>query len=420
MRSEGIRFVRREGGDLHHHRREFDGGQTLLLVNASLDEASDVEVALNGKHAVRMDALDGKVYEMPVETANGAVTVKTRVEPAGSVLLYVSNDPVEARKPQVSTGGTPLQADGPMRIARHRDNVLLIDFIDLQNGDKQYKDIYYNNAGAEVFRNAGLSGNPWFWAMQYKQDIVNMDLSAAPGFTAAYRFTVSGTGVDTKSMKILVERPWLYTVKVNGTPVQAGEDWLLDEEFKLIPVGKYVHSGENTVELVAAKTTVHTELGAVYVLGDFEVVQRGDRWTIVPAARYGSLRNWQALGAPFYPWEMKYAKRFKVNGVAGKSYYVKADRWTGSLVEVWVNGRKAGVVFAEPYTLDVTPFVRKGKNDVELRVVGNMENLIGPHHVAYDGIVDPNRWNVPQLRKASEYFLTPFGLQEDFALVECE
>lgn len=103
LRSEGIRFVRREGGDLHHHRREFDGGQTLLLVNASLDEASDVEVALNGKHAVRMDALDGKVYEMPVETANGAVTVKTRVEPAGSVLLYVSNDPVEARKPQVST-----------------------------------------------------------------------------------------------------------------------------------------------------------------------------------------------------------------------------------------------------------------------------------------------------------------------------
>lgn len=313
-----------------------------------------------------------------------------------------------------------MQADGPVRIARHRDNVLLIDFIDLQNGDKQYKDIYYNNAGAEVFRNAGLSGNPWFWAMQYKQDIVNMDLSAAPGFTAAYRFTVSGTGVDTKSMKILVERPWLYTVKVNGTPVQAGEDWLLDEEFKLIPVGKYVHSGENTVELVAAKTTVHTELGAVYVLGDFEVVQRGDRWTIVPAARYGPLRNWQALGAPFYPWEMKYAKRFKVNGVAGKSYYVKADRWTGSLVEVWVNGRKAGIVFAEPYTLDVTPFVRKGKNDVELRVVGNMENLIGPHHVAYDGIVDPNRWNVPQLRKASEYFLTPFGLQEDFALVECE
>ena len=145
-------------------------------------------------------------------------------------------------------------------------------------------------------------------------------------------------------------------------------------------------------------------MGAVYVLGDFEVVQRGDRWTIVPAARYGPLRNWQALGAPFYPWEMKYAKRFKVNGVAGKSYYVKADRWTGSLVEYGSTAVKAGIVFAEPYTLDVTPFVRKGKNDVELRVVGNMENLIGPHHVAYDGIVDPNRWNVPQLRKGVGIF----------------
>lgn len=78
----------------------------------------------------------------------------------------------------------------------------------------------------------------------------------------------------------------------------------------------------------------------------------------------------------------------------------------GSLAEVWVNGQKAGVIMAEPYTLDVTSLIRDGENEVELRVVGNMQNMIGPHHVAYDGIVDPNRWNVPTWRKASEYILT--------------
>ena len=68
------------------------------------------------------------------------------------------------------------------------------------------------------------------------------------------------------------------------------------------------------------KTTVHTELGAVYVLGDFEVVQRGDRWTIVPAARYVRWQelerwHWRAV----HPVEMKYAKRFKVNALPEKA-----------------------------------------------------------------------------------------------------
>ena len=115
---------------------------------------------------------------------------------------------------------------------------------------------------------------------------------------------------------------------------------------------------------------------------------------------------------------MKYAKRFDVESASGKSFYVEADDWTGSLAEVWVNGQKAGVLIAEPYTLDVTSLIRDGENEVELRVVGNMQNMIGPHHVAYDGIVDPNRWNVPTWRKASEYILTPFGLKQDFELKE--
>ena len=76
------------------------------------------------------------------------------------------------------------------------------------------------------------------------------------------------------------------------------------------------------------------------------------------------------------------------------------------------------MLIAEPYTLDVTSLIRDGENEVELRVVGNMQNMIGPHHVAYDGIVDPNRWNVPTWRKASEYILTPFGLKQDFELKE--
>ncbi len=417
FRNDDIRFVTVSGGDLHHHRKEFADGQVLLLTNVSLDEPTAVEVALDGKYVVRMDALDGKTYQIPYTSGDGKVAVKTTIEPAGSVLLRVSDEPLAAEKAAVLSGGMPLKEMRPLSIGRVKDNVLLIDFVDLVSGDKKYRNLYYNAAGKQIYLNAGLQDNPWNRAIQYGSDIVNMDLSAAPGFTATYKFTVGEGDVDLASMKILVERPWLYTVKVNGTPVRAGHGWLVDEDFKTMGIGSLVKPGENRIELVADHTTVDTELGAVYVLGNFDVVNRGEKWVIVPAHKYDRLADWQELGAPFYPWEMRYSKFYDVQDT-GKRHWVKADRWNGSVAEVWVNDRKVGVIFSDPYTLDITPYLTKGGNHVELRVVGSMQNFIGPHHRAYDGYVGPNCWEVDSSKKASEYRLTPFGLQSDFTLYE--
>lgn len=102
----------------------------------------------------------------------------------------------------------PLKEMRPLSIGRVKDNVLLIDFVDLVSGDKKYRNLYYNAAGKQIYLNAGLQDNPWNRAIQYGSDIVNMDLSAAPGFTATYKFTVGEGDVDLASMKILVERPW--------------------------------------------------------------------------------------------------------------------------------------------------------------------------------------------------------------------
>lgn len=138
-----------------------------------------------------------------------------------------------------------------------------------------------------------------------------------------------------------------------------------------------------------------TELGAVYVLGNFDVVNRGEKWVIVPAHKYDRLADWQELGAPFYPWEMRYSKFYDVQDT-GKRHWVKADRWNGSVAEVWVNDRKVGVIFSDPYTLDITPYLTKGGNHVELRVVGSMQTLsahtTGPMTVM--SVPTAGRWTV--------------------------
>lgn len=413
-----IDFQRVQGGDLYHHRRQFADGQLLLLTNASMDEAAQVSLAIRGKHVVRMDALDGKTYEIPYTASGDRVALTTRVEPAGSVLLRVTDTPVAALAVADPGELTPLRPMRPMKIERLKENVLVIDFLDLSCGGDTYKNVYWTDACDKVFQKAGLTGNPWYRAVQYGKEIVDMDLSKAPGFTATYRFTVTDPQVDLASMLMVVENPNLYTIKINGNVVRGGYYWMVDEDFKRIAIGPYVKPGENVVELSAEHPTVFTELAAIYVLGNFDVVNRDDRWVIAPEKHDNTLRDWQALGAPFYPWEMRYTEFYDVRNPE-KRHIVKADDWNGSLVQVWINDRKAGVIFAEPYALDVTPYLQKGTNRVELRVVGNMQNLLGPHHRAYDGYAGPDRWQkIDPDRKASQYYLTPFGLKSGFGFYE--
>lgn len=44
----------------------------------------------------------------------------------------------------------PLKEMRPLSIGRVKDNVLLIDFVDLVSGDKKYRNLYYNAAGKQI------------------------------------------------------------------------------------------------------------------------------------------------------------------------------------------------------------------------------------------------------------------------------
>ncbi len=415
---EVIDFQKVQGGDLYHQRREFTDGQLLLLTNVSLEQATDVALTIKGKHIVRMEALDGKTYDIPHSTRDGQIVLSTRIEPAGSLLLRVSDEAVKAENPREAGTLTALSPMRPLSVERLKENVLPIDFLDLECGDQGGKELYWFDANERVYKAAGLTGNPWFRAMQYGREIVDTDFSKAPGFKATYRFTVSGPEVDIASLVLVVENPNLYTIKINGNVVRGGYYFMVDEDFKRIGVGQYAKVGENIVEISAERPTVFTELASIYVLGNFDVKAVNDRWTIVPATKPTTPGDWIAQGAPFYPWEMRYTKFYDVRE-AGKRHFVRADNWTGSLAQVWINDRKAGVIFAEPYQLDVTPFLQKGANRVEVRVVGNLENLLGPQFRKYEGYAGPDRWqNIPSGAKASKYFLTPFGLKSDFTFFE--
>jgi len=165
--------------------------------------------------------------------------------------------------------------------------------------------------------------------------------------------------------------------------------------------------------------SVFAELEPVYLIGDFcvEPAERG--WKIVSAYPL-KLGSWKHQGLPLYTNGVSYSKQFKIDDLT-KHYFVKLNQWKGTVAAIRVNGREAGIIGWPPYELDITRFVRKGENQIDVRVYGSLKNLLGPHHgVKQHGIVTPWIWRyAPKIQPpGDQYDLIDYGLFEDFVVLQ--
>ena len=80
----------------------------------------------------------------------------------------------------------------------------------------------------------------------------------------------------------------------------------------------------------------------------------------------------------YYSGTATYTKTIKVSGYSKKNRYLISFDGIGSAAEIYVNGQYAGGVWCSPWSLDVTPYLKKGKNDLKIRVANNLWNrLVG-------------------------------------------
>ena len=53
-----------------------------------------------------------------------------------------------------------------------------------------------------------------------------------------------------------------------------------------------------------------------------------------------------------------------------------------TIVKVRVNGKDAGTILWQPYEADLSGLLHEGHNELEVELVGNLRNLLGPHHLS--------------------------------------
>jgi len=160
------------------------------------------------------------------------------------------------------------------------------------------------------------------------------------------------------------------------------------------------------------------EIQPVYILGDFAVAPQPKGFKLVPGARL-ALGSWKTQGLPFYADEVAYARHFKFEAKPARCL-VRLGRWQGTVAEVRVNGKSAGIIGWQPYECDITSLVAPGVNLVEVLVTGSAKNREGPlHNYAKPGRVLPDDFHAapPAIPPGDSYLTLDYGLMEDFQVL---
>jgi len=417
-----LSFSNVKGGDLYHHHRMLSDGEVLFLVNSSLSEALAGSLKIRGAQVIEMNTLTGDITGFPFSQGGDKLELNFDLPPAGSLLLYIpyeKRDSFEAEEKSEMKYNAISSAS--MMVKRDDKNVLAIVFCDIQVGDDVTKELHTYDAADKVFKYHGFKdGNPWNTSVQFKTSITDRDtFDANTGFTATYHFNIKGN-VDFTGMEAVVERPYLWNVSVNGKEVKAIEGkWWLDREFGVFDIEELVKRGDNVITLKVSPMNVYAEIEPVYILGDFSVKPAVKGWTIEPPVSQLTSGSWKDQGMPFYSWDVTYTKDYNIEKPDGK-YVVCLGKWSGTVSEVMVNDQPAGIIAFPPFQNDITAFIKQGENKVEVRVLGSLKNLLGPHfNNPAPGLVSPWHFrNVKTYPPGKDYQLIDYGLMEEFNLLQ--
>jgi hypothetical protein len=408
-------------GDLYHHRRNLADGQVIFLVNASLTGELTGSLTAKGTNALEMNTLTGNITGYSNSKDNKNITLSYSIPPAGSLLLFIpanKNSDIPAAAP--SGNIVPVKSESALTVSKDSENAIPIEFCDIELNGEIIKDLHTFNAADKVFKYYGFNnGNPWNTSVQFKTRTVDRDtFGINTGFTATYRFNIKES-FDYSSFKAVIERSHLWNVSVNGTELKADEGkWWLDRAFGVFSVGNLVKKGENTITLKVSPMKIHAEIEPVYIIGDFSVKYAIKGWTIEAPVKSLTTGSWKEQGMPFYSWGVTYSKEFTIEKPDGK-YSVGLKNWKGTVAEVKVNDGSATIIAFPPYQADITQFIKPGLNKVEVKVIGSLKNLMGPHfNNPAPGLTAPGHWrNVKNYPPGSDFQLLDYGLFEDFNLL---
>ncbi len=237
-------------GQLFHQRRELDDGQLLFLSNFDKLQSSEAIIHMPGKSVIELNSLNGKIEPSVFTKSKGNLSFKVSLEPAESKLLFISNKTKKSK--ELVEEELTIENLQPSTIQTITPNILNLDYVSLTMAEYKAAPMFYYEAANKIWNQHGFPDNPWVSSSQFKTELIDADtFKDGTGFKVCYPFYIS-EGYSTENMELVVERPWLYTISVNGHDVTQIEDktWL-DPDFKVFEISDVIKEGQNIIALTS-------------------------------------------------------------------------------------------------------------------------------------------------------------------------
>ncbi len=220
------------------------------------------------------------------------------------------------------------------------------------------------------------------------------------------------TEIIPSKLSVIIEKPGVKQVKVNGKEVEIGDKFWFDRYFADIDITDKTVIGKNTVTLCYdyfQKDYVYhvlygnvmeslrnclvfdTELEAIYLRGDFAVkcdtplipdeqclrATAPARFSLTAQKKSIDISNTVSDGYPFYGGRLSVSTKLSYSNGAATVLKI-TGRYC--ICEVEVNGQAAGTLMFDKY-LDIAPYLKEGENKLTLTLCNSYRNLMGPHHI---------------------------------------
>ncbi len=218
-----------------------------------------------------------------------------------------------------------------------------------------------------------------------------------------------------EKLYLACETPDIFEIKVNGTLIDKTDcGYFRDVSFRMIDIAKYACIGENKIEMACHfeqsqktyenivkagiyeseknKLVYDMEIEAIYLVGDFAVRCDGEfsatdkdacfadgGFTVVKAEDKAALSSLEQNGYPFFSGKIVFSRKFTLDDT---DYKISFNKKGVNVIKLTVNGRLVRTILWAPYTLDISEYLTIGENEIEIEILNNLRNLLGPHHLA--------------------------------------
>ena len=387
-----INYTRRFFNDL-----EGEEARLYYFVNNDLELAYNAEIYLPEQSVERFDPATGETVPVKYELCNETIKIAHDFVGTGDLVLIARKT---FRKSMDSKDTTALEADvidlnGEYEVKLDSENVITLDYCSFSfDGELQEE-------------------NEYVMCIQDRLLAMRRETELEMNFT----FDVDTDYDFDKELFLIIERPELYEIKMNGKSV-SNEDcgFIHDPAFRRVNIKNFVRLGKNTITLniifkqsekvykaleAAAvfeseknKLSYDMEIEAIYLSGDFGVKTDGD---FIPlereAIRYSgdfSLTKVPAIAnisklheskLPFFSGTLTLKKEFKLRQDEMFGHILKFDAQKAIVSKIKLNGKGLSKFLWKPFAASLNGFLQEGNNIIEIELTNSLRNMLGPHHL---------------------------------------